>query len=155
MDAKDFLVFASFLVENVKDKSELKAVSCRSAISRSYYACFHVAQAIIKEHYSGKWPSGGTAHKAIEDILNYSEDSELKKASQIFKSLRENRRTADYDLHVVSCENVEQVQLHLELASTFIKIMSRSESEDVVARRMLVQGLQIGSGTYNKLLKGR
>ena len=154
MKADDFLQFAISLSNNFDTQSETGAASCRSIISRSYYACFHIAKKIIREHYSGKWPSGGSAHKFIEEIFVHSQNSDLVLAGQLFKTLRTQRRFADYDLEKSQCDSIQQARLHLMQANEFIKIINVSEKDDLVQYRMIIQGIQRGVNSYNQRHRG-
>jgi uncharacterized protein (UPF0332 family) len=71
----------------------------RSAVSRSYYAVFHVAQQVLERH-DPEFASMRTqdSHKQVWDRLAALNQKQAKNASRKARSLLNARRDADYRL---------------------------------------------------------
>lgn len=98
MDPKTFLNTALFLCHHGNHEAEY-----RSAISRAYYACFLTLQKILyvhcnpQTHINGKI-SKETSHRDVATYISQAQDISVKKIGIILKSLRGNRKDADYKM---------------------------------------------------------
>src|SRR6266436_1986042 len=91
MKSRDFLTLAQRLV------SESAEVSWRSAVSRAYYAAFHVARELL-EDLGFVVPQGDRAHAYLWLRLSNSGDPLVVKTGRRLGDLRRWRNRADYDV---------------------------------------------------------
>ena len=68
----------------------------RSAVSRAYYAAFHVAQAYIEEHALVRLTKTGRDHNLISETLQQQPDKRLRFVGQELATLKDARQEADY-----------------------------------------------------------
>ena len=94
MNGRDFLSLAK---QWAKSRSEAER---RTAVSRAYYAAFHVAREIF-EDFGFDVPRSDRAHKYLAFRLGNSGNNPLRQAGNQLDDLRSDRNRADYDLHVV------------------------------------------------------
>jgi uncharacterized protein (UPF0332 family) len=92
MDPRTFLELAA---EWATGSSEAE---WRSAMSRAYYAAFHVARALL-ESAGFAVPSGGQAHGYLNLRLQNAGNVEVQRAGALLVTLRSLRNRADYDLN--------------------------------------------------------
>ena len=67
----------------------------RNAISRGYYAEFHIVREKFKNHPRSEFKNGGGDHQNCVKILGIIGNRDLK---QDFIQLKEARKKADYDI---------------------------------------------------------
>jgi uncharacterized protein (UPF0332 family) len=91
MRAEDFLDLASELA--VADSE----AAWRTAISRSYYAAFHVARDFLN-NLGFDVPHSERAHVFIRSRLDASGQIDIEQAAEDLRELRRYRNQADYDL---------------------------------------------------------
>jgi uncharacterized protein (UPF0332 family) len=89
MDAADFYRLAARLVE------EKEPASCRTAVSRAYYALFHVARDLLDEN-KFRIDRSDSAHEQVFRHLHNSGDPEVAEIGQYLNDLRSRRNKADY-----------------------------------------------------------
>jgi uncharacterized protein (UPF0332 family) len=92
MNSRDFLTLAQTLLA---DRFE---AAWRSAVSRAYYAAFHVARELL-EDLRFTVPRGEQAHGYLWLRLSNCGDRQLEKTGASLNTLRQDRNGADYDLH--------------------------------------------------------
>jgi uncharacterized protein (UPF0332 family) len=91
MTGRDFLAVATALAAG-KTEAEW-----RSAISRAYYAAFHVAREFLTT-LRFRVPAGEQAHAYIWLRLSNTGDPKNDVLGRLLRDLRGRRNTADYDL---------------------------------------------------------
>jgi uncharacterized protein (UPF0332 family) len=124
MNPRDYLAQASELVQ----KESPSAADLRTAVSRSYYATFHVAVALLKK--SGiKAPEGWEGHKLVAEALRYTEDPQLQAAASELDDLRKARWKADYDMEDDDVEHQRTVEKSVARARQAVKKMDALEAD--------------------------
>ena len=103
MDPKDFLRVANNLA-----KSD-KAAELRSAVSRAYYAAFHVARKLLID-MGFEISKGPGAHGDVCKYLGNAGNPSVEHAGSNIGDLKGWRNQADYDLDLVEHENSGSVQ---------------------------------------------
>src|SRR5687767_792931 len=98
MDPRDFLDVAFDLA------GEFREADWRSAVSRAYYAAFHVASDFMRQ-CGFNVPQGEQAHGHAWLRLANSQDASLAQAGQDLHHLRGRRNRADYDLGTAVSQN--------------------------------------------------
>ncbi len=106
MNGRDFLLAAKLLLP-----APLEA-AWRSAISRAYYAAFHVARQLL-EDLGFRVPFGEQAHAYLWLRLYNCGDPQVRLVGRRLNDLRRERNWADYDLQrtVRQAHAAGQVQL--------------------------------------------
>ena len=92
MDGRDFLHLANSLL------SGSTQAEWRTAISRAYYAAFHVARELLL-NCQFSVPRGEQAHAYLWLRLSNSSHAGVISAGRDLKAVRSSRNWADYDLH--------------------------------------------------------
>jgi uncharacterized protein (UPF0332 family) len=91
MDPRDFLVLAQQLAVGTTESA------WRSAVSRAYYAAFHVARQLMLDlHF--RVPQADRAHAYLWLRLANCGDPQIQQAGADLNDLRRDRNGADYDL---------------------------------------------------------
>jgi uncharacterized protein (UPF0332 family) len=90
MNGRDFLPLAQMLVRLGTEPA------WRTAVSRAYYAAFHVARDFI-EDLGFAVPAAQGAHAYLFLRLQNCGDPALANAGQLLQGLRHERNTADYE----------------------------------------------------------
>lgn len=98
MDPRDFHQLASQLAQS-SHTAEL-----RTAISRAYYATYHVSVALL-EAMGFRLSSGPAGHGEVRNRLSNSGDPEVMRVGSQLGQLQSQRIAADYRLHNISVEN--------------------------------------------------
>jgi uncharacterized protein (UPF0332 family) len=70
----------------------------RSAVSRAYYAAFHVARSLLRAQGFAV-PRSDRAHSYLSQRLSNSGHPDVNLAGQQLEDVRDQRTWADYDLH--------------------------------------------------------
>src|SRR5438132_1043588 len=104
MNSRDFLTLAQRLV------SEAAEVSWRSAVSRAYYAAFHVARELL-EDMGFAVPRADRAHAYLWRRLSNCGDVKAQAAGHQLNDLRGDRNEADYDLGLSLAQKVASGQV--------------------------------------------
>jgi uncharacterized protein (UPF0332 family) len=118
MDGRDFLALAEQWVLGSTE------AEWRSAVSRAYYAAFHVARQLLRR-CGFAVPRADQAHAYLARRLAYAGHPDVCRAGTRLNSLRGDRNRADYDLHLpmTQAHAAAQVQIakeiihHLDAAS--------------------------------------
>lgn len=103
MDPKDFLRVANDLA-----KSD-EAAELRSAVSRAYYAAFHVARKLLVD-MGFEISKGPAAHGDVCKYLGNAANPTVEHAGNNIGDLKGWRNQADYELDLVEHENSRSVQ---------------------------------------------
>lgn len=128
MDARQFLRLAETLNRDITGRAlltpALDPAACRSAISRAYYAAFHVANEFLDriKVVVGRSPQ---AHVTVQYALNNSGDATLVYVSARLHNLYADRLAADYDLTQPTAEQLSQASLMLAYATDVIDRLDR------------------------------
>jgi uncharacterized protein (UPF0332 family) len=104
MNERDFLTLAWNLAGATTE------AAWRSAISRGYYAAFHVARGLL-EGLGFTVPRGDRAHGHLWLRLSNCGDPQVERAGAELNVLRGNRNQADYDLHLLITQAFAQARL--------------------------------------------
>jgi hypothetical protein len=89
---RDFLKQAEHLLASGSE------VDRRSAVSRSYYAAYHVAKTLIAEKCGVVLSKTADSHQTVQRCLMNSQQTQLRAAGSRLESLRLERNCADYNL---------------------------------------------------------
>ncbi len=92
----------------------------RAAVSRAYYAAFHVARVLVEEDCGIVLPGGPEVHKKLQFCLEHSQDAALMKIADQLQSLRDQRNRADYKLADSKFASPANVQTQLKSARDII-----------------------------------
>ena len=132
MNARDFLSLARRLVT---DPAE---AAWRSAISRAYYAAFHVARELL-EDLRFQVPRTEQAHKYLAHRLSNCGVVQVQRAGSDLDALRDLRNQADYDLRRPMAQKI--VSARLQLAERIIQIFDAARLEP--ARSQITDTIKI------------
>jgi uncharacterized protein (UPF0332 family) len=119
MDPKHFLDLARQL--SARDD----APACRTAISRAYYAAYHVAAGMLKNRIGVRIPSGVGGHGAVQDCLALCEDPDVKRVGHRIATLYSDRVRADYRLDRRDVETARNARLRVDAAQVIIGILGK------------------------------
>ncbi len=133
IEAIEFLEFAAFLAAQNRNE-----VARRSAVSRAYYAAFHLARAFLKE-VGVDVPANATGHEFIVLRLENCGHPEAYEAGSLLIDLRRERNRADYVLVDRRFESVENVRAAIETASEFQRLLMNVSAEP--ARTQIRDGI--------------
>ena len=103
MDPKDFLRVANDLAQSDE------AAELRSAVSRAYYATFHVARKLLVD-MGFEISKGPAAHGDVCKYLGNASNPTVEHAGSNIGDLKGWRNQADYELDLVEHENSRSVQ---------------------------------------------
>jgi len=132
MDPHQFLIWAQGRAEH-----GAYPVEFRSAISRAYYAAFHVGHILLKK-MGFDVVEGPEAHNDVYKHLNNSGDDELAKAASKMNDLRTKRNHADYYLNRPDVEKKKNARMLVQQAARLIETIekrchSEKRSEIIIA----------------------
>lgn len=123
MDPRDFQKVAEELSNNTSP------AYLRSAISRSYYAAYHVGGEFL-EDIGFVVPQNPEGHKYVENCLWGSEDPEIEKAANILGELLTQRIRADYKLDRPEVERPNLARTKIKEAREMIGLIDRCTSRE-------------------------
>jgi uncharacterized protein (UPF0332 family) len=106
MNGRDFLVTADSLVKGPAE------ADWRSAVSRAYYAAFHVARELL-EGLGFQVPQADRAHKYLVFRLCNCGDAGIQQTGYDLDRLRRNRNQADYELGAAISQNTAAARVLL------------------------------------------
>lgn len=119
MDPRQFQFLASRLAEHGAYPAEF-----RTAISRSYYAVFHLGLELLG-NMGFNIPQNPNAHEEVYRHLNNSGDTDLIKVAVKMGDLRTKRIHADYRLNRPDVESKENAKMFVQSAERMIEIMKK------------------------------
>ena len=90
MNGRDFLPLANQLARGATESE------WRSAVSRAYYACFHVARRLLSD-LGFTVPRADRAHQYLVYRLSNSGEALVEQEGRDLETLRRSRNRADYD----------------------------------------------------------
>jgi uncharacterized protein (UPF0332 family) len=113
MNPRDFLDVADALIEGASE------AEWRSAVSRAYYAAFHIARQLLRQ-CGFRVPDGEQAHAYLWLRLSNCGHPDIQNTGRELRELRTVRNWADYDLdralnqqagfsHILAATNVIQL----------------------------------------------
>jgi uncharacterized protein (UPF0332 family) len=113
MSGVDFLPLANRLAAGASESE------WRTAISRAYYAAFHVARQLLEE-LGFRVPWADRAHAYLTMRLNNCGDAQVQHAASDLHSLRSLRNQADYDMQrpIRQSVAVAQTQISQQIIQT-------------------------------------
>jgi hypothetical protein len=128
MDARQFLRLAEVLTTDLSGRvllpPALDPATCRSAISRAYYAAFLVALEFL-DRINVVVSRSPQAHVTVQHALNNCGSPALTAASTKLGALHSERLAADYDLARPNPERPAQAVAMLTLAQEVIDRLDR------------------------------
>jgi len=122
MTGQDFLAVANQLAGGSTE------AEWRSAVSRAYYAAYHVARELM-EVLGFTVPRAERAHVYLSRRLANCGHSRTRQAGADLNSLRGDRNEADYDLHVQVTPQL--AILHVRLAEQIVWYLDDARQEPV------------------------
>jgi len=134
MEPRHFLYLAQRLAEH-----GAYPVEFRSAISRAYYAAFHVGLNLLRE-MGFSIVQNHNAHKEVCYHFNNSRDGDLAKAASKMDDLRTRRNHADYELNRSDVEMKKNARMLVQQASRLIETIEKGcNSEN---RSQIIEAIQ-------------
>ena len=119
MDPRQFQYLASRLAEH-----GAYPVEFRTAISRAYYAVFHVGLNLLKEMGFDIFQNA-YSHEEVYRHFNNSCDKNLVKAAVKINDLRTRRLHADYELDRTSIEEKKNAKMLVQLSERLIETIEK------------------------------
>jgi uncharacterized protein (UPF0332 family) len=104
MTGHDFLPLATKLAAGAAEPD------WRTAVSRAYYAAFHVARQLLSD-LRFRVPHADRAHSYLSFRLSNCGDLQVQQAATELNDLRRRRNEADYDLHRPLLQRIAVAQL--------------------------------------------
>lgn len=132
MNGRDFLTLARQLAAGSTE------ASWRSAISRAYYAAFHVARNLL-EDLGFAVPNGDQAHAYIYRRLQNCANAQVASAGMALDRLRSERNRADYDLHW----RITQTSASSQIVAAERIILSLDAAVNEPTRTQVTDGIKI------------
>ncbi|MGH7596209.1 MAG: HEPN domain-containing protein [bacterium] len=132
MDANDYFDLARKLAQMRTEAAR------RSAISRGYYAAFHVAKSLV-ERLGFNFPKDAAAHDKLYFMLHNTGIKSAQDAATQLSDLRKRRNLADYDFKEKSMQTYQDCQYDLVRVAGVINFCENYSSEPL--RSELKKGL--------------
>src|SRR5262245_52679604 len=124
MDPRLYLQLADVLVNDVHNQvllsPALQTAACRSAISRAYYAAFHVAHSFL-DQIKIRVGHGPPTQFTVQHAMNNSGHPTLALMSSKLGTLHSERLAADYDLGKTNPEKPARASLIMAIAKEVIE----------------------------------
>jgi uncharacterized protein (UPF0332 family) len=131
MEVARILDLAERLIAAVKGRTGLGidsgAAECRSAVSRAYYAAFHVAREYLEE-IGFALTMSGAGHKALQFALKASGHGAITSIGAQLDTLYTERLSADYDLHVPRTEALAHAETVVAQARLVLRLVAVARS---------------------------
>jgi hypothetical protein len=157
MDPRNFLALARDMAAELRrpgaTSSPTWRASCRSVISRSYYASFLVAVEFMGQLGFGV-PESGAGHSLVQQALNNCQSPDLVTVSGNLRTLYIERTTADYQMTNSHSENVDQVDDVNDLSSETIVALDKCSSEcraDRSRANTIANAIRVWAGPAGKI----
>jgi len=96
----DYLNLAKSLQKSTLSKIRIEEACCRTAVSRAYYAIYHIALDFAERNLSYSKNIGNEAGKNHSELGKYYKrcaDYEYKKLGRILKRMHSDRLKCDYE----------------------------------------------------------
>jgi uncharacterized protein (UPF0332 family) len=145
MEAREFLVLAQELT------LAGGPARYRSAISRTYYAVYHVAYDLL-QNLGFEFGRGHEAHQAVDEYLVQTRVTSLIQVGARLRRLRAVRVKADYWMRDPQPEQVQLVATWLEQATNMIAALDAAAADAPTRERMTraLQAWEQGRGRSNR-----
>ena len=117
---RDFLLLATRLATGAAE------ADWRTAVSRAYYAAFHVARRLFAD-WNFTVPRADRAHQYLVFRLSNSGESAVEQAGRDLETLRRLRNRADYD--DVPAITQPQAAAAVQLAEGIIQVLDAARQE--------------------------
>lgn len=127
MNPHDFLEVANALITGTSE------AEWRSAVSRAYYAAFHVARLLFQQ-CGFAVPRADRAHAYLWLRLTNSGHIDVQEAGNALNTLRGMRNEADYDLDRPVAHHAAFGQV--QLAETIVQTLETVAAEAVIGARI-------------------
>src|SRR5262249_51516909 len=101
-----------FLLQAERWIQEPDEVDWRSAVSRAYYAAFHVARDLLRD-LGFQVPRAANAHSYLSLRLSNCGDPTIQQVGTHLNSLQRKRNLADYDIHLTLSQSDALVLVQL------------------------------------------
>jgi uncharacterized protein (UPF0332 family) len=132
MNVRDFLNVAQNLL------SEPTEAAWRSAVSRAYYAAFHVARELL-EALGFACPKAERAHAYLWRRLSNCGEPQVQNAGRELNDLRGDRNQADYEVHRSLPKKIAEGQVLM--ARRIIDLLDGATKEP--ARTVILDAMKI------------
>jgi len=129
MSGEDFLSLAKSLLKTPTE------AAYRSAVSRAYYAVFHVGIAFLAE-LGLKASEGPQAHAQLRARVNNCGVPELKNTYEQLYDLYKRRRFADYDLNITIFQAQANVALMVASAGQIITTIKQCQQSQALRNQI-------------------
>jgi uncharacterized protein (UPF0332 family) len=103
----------------------------RTAVSRAYYAAFHVTKQLMGE-LGFKVPPDASGHRYLIHRISNCGDSNVAVAGQSLDDLRRQRTSADYQLHLLQRKG--NAQAAVDLADRIIQSLNSARQNPTRTR---------------------
>lgn len=120
MDPREFQRLAGILAA----KNGASPAQCRTAISRTYYATFHVALEAMDE-LGIRVPRGPRAHTELQSTWSDIDHPKAREIGASLGDLHSKRISADYRLPENGCEQVFTARVYVELGSALLSSIAQ------------------------------
>ena len=126
-----------------KQLSKFGNAGVRSAVSRGYYAAFHLASSILQDN---NVKPKGRSHGDITRVLSQADLQVAFDAQSLLGDLQAERVKADYRIHDENYETSAFANDNLELTRTIIELLEQLQDEckdtNSDAKSKLVEGFE-------------
>jgi uncharacterized protein (UPF0332 family) len=130
MDADDFFTLAQRLAVRPTEAER------RTAVSRAYYAAFHLALQLIDSRFGVVVPINQAHVKLAFCLQSGTTNTTAVDAGQLLATLRDARKIADYQLNSLAPASDEWARLQVEIAHDAISAIKACASEQDLATIM-------------------
>lgn len=113
--------YDGYLVLAKKLASDKDEACLRSAVSRAYYACFHLVKDYAENLTRTTFAPDARAHKEITDFLNQNTNADLRALGSVQTRLRYRRADRDYQKTIANISGCAQASIK-DAESIFSKI---------------------------------
>jgi hypothetical protein len=118
---RDFLAQAEQLLTGGSE------VDRRSAVSRAYYAAYHLARILVSEKCGVVLSKTADSHQTLQRCLMNSQHAQLRAAGSRLESLRAERNLADYNLTDARFAIPDAAKFDVEMAREIFTVIATAE----------------------------
>jgi uncharacterized protein (UPF0332 family) len=112
-------------------------VDRRAAISRAYYAAYHVAKIFLAEQCGIVLSKGSDVHQAVQRCLLNSQSTLLRDAGIWLESLRSERNRADYDLDDARFTDAVRAEIQVQRAREITSKLAEAEQNPLSFQQVI------------------
>lgn len=135
MDPREFHKLAGILAAKVG----AGPAQCRTAISRTYYATFHVALEAMDD-LGIRVPRGPRAHTELQTTWSRLDHPKAREIGSSLGDLHSKRISADYRILERGCEQVSTARTYVELGSALLSSIAEARMDPT--RAELVEAIR-------------